>query len=302
MEYQVRVGRVGWRGAFTLVELLVVIAIVGLLVGLLLPAVQAAREAARRAQCSNQLRQIGLGLANYESSFKRFPSGWVDYQRTLVPGWGWGQSMFPFIEQSPLYNQIDNRFPIDSPRNEPYRMSVVSTLICPSDPFPNTFDIGGDTGETDHELIGHNVDSGPKLFRIAKSNYVGVFGTLEIDEVPYQGDGIFYGNSQTRIRDMLDGTSTTMMVGERGGRLGGSLWHGWLNGAADPGPRFLGTTDHVPNSPVGHFDDFSSFHGSGVHFIFGDCSTRMISNSVDITVYQSMATRAAGETVNDIDQ
>ena len=290
------------RAGFTLVELLVVIAIIGILVGLLLPAVQAAREAARRAQCMNNLRQIGLGLSNYESAHRRFPSGWVDVVQPLHPGWAWSHALLPYIEQNNVYAQIDNRFPVDSARNQPYRMSTISTYLCPSDPGDPTFEIGAETPEEEaDEHIGHNVDEGPKLFRIAKSNYVGVFGTLEIDEVPYRGDGTFYGNSVIRTRDLVDGLSNTMMVGERSSRLGGSVWHGWVDGAADPGARFLGVTDHVPNSPIGHFDDFSSRHGSGTHFIFGDCATRMLANSIDLRVYQAMATRQGAEVTSDAD-
>ena len=293
------------RRGFTLVELLVVIAIIGILVGLRLPAVQAAREAARRAQCTNNLRQIGLGLTNYESSFKRFPSGWVDNFRsnqTTQPGWAWGHSMLPFIEQGPLYQQIDHRFDVDSVTARPFLTSVVPTFLCPSDPGDSTFEIGQDTGEEEEEEhVGHNVDEGPKLFRIAKANYVGVFGTLEIGENPYNGDGVFFGNSAIRARDIVDGLSNTMIVGERSSRLGGSVWHGVVPEAAEPLARFLGSTDHTPNSPVGHFDDFSSRHEAGAHFIFADCSTRILSNSIDIKVYQALATRANAEVTGDLD-
>lgn len=297
--------RIRPRPGFTLVELLVVIAIIGILVGLLLPAVQAAREAARRAQCMNNLRQIGLGLSNYESSFKRFPSGWVDNFRsnqTTQPGWAWGHSMLPFIEQGPLYQQIDHRFDVDSMTTRPFITRVVPTFLCPSDPGDSTFEIGQDTGEEEEEEhVGHNVDEGPKLFRMAKANYVGVFGTLEIGENPYNGDGIFFGNSTIRARDVVDGLSNTMIVGERSSRLGGSVWHGVISEAAEPLARFLGSTDHTPNSPAGHFDDFSSRHEAGAHFIFADCSTRILSNSIDVKIYQALATRANAEIVGDLD-
>ncbi|MFN7732094.1 MAG: DUF1559 domain-containing protein [Pirellula sp.] len=294
--------RISTRLGFTLVELLVVIAIIGILVGLLLPAVQSAREAARRAQCMNNLRQIGLGIANYESANRRFPSGWTDVVQPLHPGWSWGHALLPYIEQTTLANQIDARFPVDSPINQAFRASVIPTFLCPSDPGDNTYEIGAETEEEEaDEHIGHNVDEGPKLFRIAKSNYVGVFGTLEIDDVPYRGDGTFFGNSMIRTRDLVDGLSNTFIVGERSSRLGGSVWHGWVDEAADAGARFLGTTDHVPNSPIGHFDDFSSRHGAGTHFIFGDCATRLLPDSLDIGVFRAMATRHGGEVPTDLE-
>jgi len=92
-----------------------------------------------------------------------------------------------------------------------------------------------------------------------------------------------------------------MIVGERSSRLGGSLWQGVIREAAEPLARFLGTTDHTPNSPVGHFDDFSSRHEAGAHFIFADCSTRILQNSIDIKVYQALATRANAEVTGDLD-
>lgn len=287
------------NAGFTLVELLVVIAIIGILVSLLLPAVQAAREAARRAQCMSNLRQVALAISNYESGFKRFPSGWNDNVQPLHPGWSWSHALLPFMEQNTLYGQIDSRFPVVATINQGYRLNVIPTYLCPSDPGESIFEIGSETDEAEEEEhIGHNVDEGPKLFRIAKGNYVGVFGTLEIEEHPYRGDGVFFGNSIIRPRDIVDGLSHTLVVGERSSRLGGSVWHGWVDGAADPGARFLGTTDHVPNSPVGHFDDFSSQHGSGTHFVNGDCSTRLIANSIEHAVYQAMATRHGAEIVS----
>jgi prepilin-type N-terminal cleavage/methylation domain-containing protein len=283
---------------FTLVELLVVIAIIGVLVGLLLPAVQSAREAARRAQCMSNMRQVGLATLNYESALGRFPSGWVDWRRTAKPGWSFMHALLPYMEQSTVYNSVDSRIPIDAPTNVAYLQTVIPTLICPSDPTDKTFEIGEETDHDEDAEIGHpghNVDESTKLFRIAKSNYVGVFGTLEIDEVPYAGDGTFFGNSYMRMRDITDGLSNTIIFGERSSRLGGSVWHGYIEHAAAAPARFLGTTDHQPSSPAGHFDDFSSYHTGGTHFVLGDCSTRMISNNIDLEVYQAAATRAQGE-------
>lgn len=290
-----------WQGSrgFTLVELLVVIAIIGVLVGLLLPAVQAAREAARRAQCMNNVRQIGLALTNYESAQRRFPSGWVDWRQTTKPGWSVSAALLPFMEQSNITNRLDMNFPIDATVNRPFLQTVIPTFICPSDPGLAIFELGSDTGLD--EDGGHNIDHGTKLFPIAKSNYIGVFGTLEIDDFPYKGDGVFFGNSFIRMRDMFDGVSNTIVFGERGSKLGGSLWHGYISDAAGASARFLGSTDHVPNSPEGHFDDFSSYHTGGTHFIFGDCATKYISNNIDLAVYQSLSTRAGGEVAQSLE-
>jgi prepilin-type N-terminal cleavage/methylation domain-containing protein len=292
----------GNQRGFTLVELLVVLAIIGILVGLLLPAVQAAREAARRAQCMSNQRQIGLALSNYESSHRRLPSGWVDWNRTKAPGWSWAHAILPFMESTTVYNSIDHRSAIDAPINQASLIQVIPTFICPSDIGGNTFEIGMESHEEEEEEHeGHNVDEGDKLFRVAKFNYPAVFGTMEIDEVPYNANGTFYGNSPTKFKDILDGLSNTMIVGERSSRLGGSVWHGWISEAAEPGARFLGVADHSPNSKIGHFEDFSSQHGPGIHIVFGDSSTRLISDAIDLDVYQALCTRQGGEIAKSLD-
>ena len=102
-----RSSKAGWRQGFTLVELLVVIAIIGILIALLLPAVQAAREAARRMQCTNNLKQIGIGLHNYHTANKAFPAGMIIMDRSYPWGWSWSAAILPYLEQAQLEKQID---------------------------------------------------------------------------------------------------------------------------------------------------------------------------------------------------
>ncbi len=295
-----RSGRIG----FTLVELLVVIAIIGVLVGLLLPAVQAAREAARRMQCSNNLKQLGTAVHNYESAYRQLPAGWNDWQRTGRPGWGWAASLLAFMEGSNLYQQIDFRLPIAHPVHDPVRVTVVPTFLCPSDTGPELFEIAEEQGHPSHSRTGRgaafgrlDVDAGDKLFQIAKSNYVGMFGTEELEIAPYRGNGMFYGNSRTKFRDVTDGLSNTLMIGERSSRIGQSIWHGNIPEANEPHTRILGVADHPPNAPTGHFEDFSSFHTGGANFMRADVSVTFIPETIDFTVYRAMATRAGGETL-----
>ncbi len=289
---------------FTLVELLVVIAIIGVLVGLLLPAVQAAREAARRMQCTNNVRQLGLAVHNYESANRRLPSGWIANNGHGEPGWGWAAALLPFMEGTNLHNQIDFRVPIEDAVHDQVRVAVVPTFHCPSDTGSNIFEIAAGEEGHDHDIAKafSRIDDGsPKLFPISKSNYVGMFGTFELEDAPYNGNGMFYGNSRLKFRDVTDGLSNTLMVGERSSRLGGSIWHGNIPEAAEPHARILGVADHGPNDPHGHFEDFGSYHTGGANFMRADVSVTFLSDSIDLNVYQAMATRNGGEVFSQID-
>ncbi|TWT54083.1 hypothetical protein Pla22_17180 [Rubripirellula amarantea] len=318
--YSARSARTRVR-AFTLVELLVVIAIIGILVGLLLPAVQAAREAARRMSCQNNLHNVGIALHNYHYSFKQLPSGWIaNDEDHHEPGWGWASAILPQMEQSAAYEQINFSLPIDDDYHEAARLNEIEAFICPSDLLSATFAIAeGEEHDHDHDddhddddhddddddhdhhehgEPGENVDEGDSLFFVAKSNYVGVYGTYDIHDDLYKGDGLFYGNSRHRFRDILDGLSNTLMVGERNSKLGGSIWHGVIHDANEPAARVIGAADHTPNSQSGHFEDFSSHHVGGAQFILSDGSVHMITDSIDLRVFHALTTRANKEFVS----
>lgn len=292
------------RFAFTLIELLVVIAIIGVLMSMLFPAVQSIREAARRTQCANNLRQIGLAIHNYESAFKRLPPGWEDHLESGEPGWGWAAILLPYIEGNNVHKNIQFDVAIEDPVHEGVRTTFLSVFACPSDDGSDVFEIHAGDGH-DHD---HFTGSAPSslrpdddheeevLFQIAKSNYVGVFGTFEIHDAPYDGDGIFYGNSETRFRDVKDGLSNTLMIGERCSELGQSIWHGNIPEAEANFARILGIADHHgPNHPEAHFDDFRSYHPGGVNFLRADVSVFFVSENVNEELYRAMATRDGGE-------
>lgn len=293
---------------FTLVELLVVISIIGILIGLLLPAVQAAREAARRMQCSNNLKQVGLALHNYHDSRAAFPSGYITETdaggNEIGPGWGWASMILPELEQAPLFERIHFSSPIEAPVNGFARIQSVATFICPSDASPRVWTTKRRSLSTG-ELIGVICD-------VASANYVGVFGT---SEPGVGGDGIFSRNVAIKIRDITDGTSSTLMVGERSFRLGEATWTGAVTGAvitADgsdgvgagpPEPAsglILGHSGdgNSPGDRRSHANQFYSLHaGGGAHFLFCDGHVAFLSRSIDYRVYQALTTRAGGELI-----
>jgi prepilin-type N-terminal cleavage/methylation domain-containing protein len=278
------------RSAFTLVELLVVIAIIGVLVALLLPAIQAAREAARASQCKNSLKQLGLALHGYHDVMNQLPAGWIGNGPEGPPGWGWPTALLAYFEQKNLAESgIRFHLPIDHPQNLAARETVLPLLLCSSDGHAKQFTIGAD------DALGANIDGGTPLFKIARSNYVGMFGTLEVEDEASNGDGVFFHNSRVRFAEITDGLSNTLVVGERNAAFGGSLWAGVVDGAAEAMVRIVGVADHTPNHPSLHFDDFASYHPSGVHFLVGDGSVRRFNDSIDHGVYQGLATRAGGE-------
>jgi prepilin-type N-terminal cleavage/methylation domain-containing protein len=285
------------RTGFTLVELLVVIAIIGILIALLLPAVQAAREAARRSSCQNNAKQIGLALHGYHASYNCLPPGWWGFERSTgrpdaegTPGWGWGSTILPFIEQANLATSVIRpHLPIADSANAAARVTVLPAFRCPSDIGSPTFDL-------------HAEDSSRTLVKLATANYVGVFGTLEIEEcegggpgMVCRGDGVFHHNSRTRFAEIRDGLSQTIAAGERSSRLGGSTWVGMVSGGEESMARIVGVADHTPNHRASHFEDFGSYHSTGSQFVLADGSVRFISESVNLRVYQSLATRAAGD-------
>lgn len=312
-------------GGFTLVELLVVIAIIGTLIGLLLPAVQAARESARRMSCGNNIRQLGLALHHIHDHASRFPAGWIATAADEQPGWGWASYVLPQIEEGNLHERIDFKSPVFSSTaandiHREIRETVIAVFSCPSDVRGPTeqaalFEVGADDGLEEHEDHGegeesdgehehhefHPVDGGEltALCKAAKSNYVGMYGWQhELEEEPAAGDGIFFRNSRVGFKHITDGSSKTILLGERSSRLGCSAWAGVIVGAEAMRARVVGAGDHVPNTSD-HFDDFSSGHSGGVQFAYADASTHFLADSVDEAVYHALCTRAGGEAVTD---
>jgi prepilin-type N-terminal cleavage/methylation domain-containing protein len=206
---------------FTLIELLVVIAIIAVLIALLLPAVQQAREAARRTQCRSSLKQIGLALHNYLDTATSLPPGWIGVNAVGQPdvnggnGWGWASRILPQMDQTPLFQSINFSLPLMDAAHATIRTRMLPIYRCPSDAGPDIFTM------TD--------SSNNPLTQLGTANYVGSFGTSDIDNcvgqpAPFRcaGEGGLSHNSCVRLSEFTDGTSNT--YNSAGIRLGLALF------------------------------------------------------------------------------
>ncbi|WP_435021033.1 DUF1559 domain-containing protein [Tundrisphaera sp. TA3] len=300
--------------AFTLIELLVVIAIIGVLVALLIPAVQSAREAARRAQCSNNFKQIGLAMHNYHATHDTFPPGYITGTLTndadspeTGPGWAWGTMLLGSLEQSAAYHAANFGRPIADPASQTVRTMSLSAFLCPSS--------AGGSGPVVLK------DAGGKTLvaDLSPGQYVASAGQLEVEEFPAQNNGVFYRNSRVGVRDIADGTSTTMMAGERSRNVADATWVGvipssrvcthpkWkVQDCETANVMVLGHTGpspdqswvDVPNYRGAGADDFWSLHPGGCNFLFCDGSVRFIKETVNPKIFSFLSTRAGGEVVS----
>jgi len=295
------------RVAFTLVELLVVIAIIGVLIGLILPAVQSAREAARRTVCKNNLKEIGHALHNHVAAVKKFPAGYVS-EVTLDgddggPGWAWGPKLLPFIEQAPLFKLVNTKVSIEGPLAAAVRTAVLPNFLCPTDhELPPLVDIPA-------------IKSKKIICQMAASNYVASAGTVRptCKLCRDRFDGVFGRNRAVEPRELLDGLSNTLAVGERAHQWSSATFWGVVprskvqdNRQPDryaAGPAYvLGTTfadgfnieeepmdDH--NTMETYAESFGSLHPGGCHFVFCDGGVRFVYDTIDPGVFNSLATR-----------
>ncbi len=271
--------------AFTLIELLVVIAIIAILIGLLLPAVQKVREAAARTTCSNNLKQIGVACQNYHSAYRRLPQGYVSNTiNQPQPGWTWATLILPYIEQENLYNLLNPNLILPNGPPTPATVLTQTALpvyLCPSDPNTITINVWYDN--------------------YGNSNYVcnrAVMGPADGTYPPNFASG---APTNLRLSDIKDGSSNTLLVGERDGyRTFAATWVGGRPpGTNDSTASFEGRPGegmNIPYQVAGPFPpaasqdvfnfaqrlEFSSMHsGNIVGFVFCDGSVHFIQSSID---------------------
>ncbi len=296
------------RPAFTLVELLVVIAIIGVLVALLLPAVQAAREAARRTQCANNLKQLGLASHNFHDTLGFLPPAFIGDNSDTPNGWAtWGALVLPYLEGGNQFAKWDVTRRASMQPPEAYQPQI-KAYTCPSRPIPvlslNDFSSPGGSLSDYAACFGTDAD------------YTSSNGAL-IPNMPHVADVngetvVVKWSGQTRFADILDGTSNTVMFGEkhirpnslRGKNEDRSIFSGVRNTHRRMLGKGLTKTDQLrplmpanAQTPAQANSAFGSAHPAICGFVFCDGSTRVLRNNTDLDTLTYLATRAGGEVI-----
>ncbi len=287
---------------FTLVELLVVIAIIGVLVALLLPAVQQAREAARRSACLNNMKQIGLAIAQYELAKKVYPASntdevfiWDDGRNEL--NHSWASVIMPYVEESALKDMINFKISALETANQPAAGMTVAIYRCPSFTGPSLTD-------DPHYPTG----------KYAIGNYVSI-GATDVDHIyaiSLKPDGVIYPLSKVKPKEVTDGLSKTMFIAEsREERM-----RVWIDGRTGAYTALPGTPAdfYLPSTPIAlnytpYYDDGdvvcqygpSSMHAGGALHLFGDGSVHFLLNTISKPMYLGLCTCAGGEPIDNVD-
>ncbi|MCZ2340848.1 MAG: DUF1559 domain-containing protein [Bacteroidales bacterium] len=285
------------KSGFTLIELLVVIAIIAVLIGLLLPAVQKVRESAARAKCTNNLKQLSLGLHAHHDAMGKLPPGYGFNKQSnganWRKAWGWGARILPYIEQQALYDilgvgnrEFNDVLPGNTSTSWPAAevaamRTPLSVFRCPSEINPNPINTSTDFCHS----------GGPDSTKPAISNYVGVYAhqysNWNAPNDPNELRGVFTIQRGIALLSIVDGTSNTFMLGERGSQHGAGYWVGVGNTndeASWSSPKVIGRVFlYKLNTPLTsrYYSAFSSYHQGGANFAFADGSVHFIRDSID---------------------
>jgi prepilin-type N-terminal cleavage/methylation domain-containing protein/prepilin-type processing-associated H-X9-DG protein len=268
------------RGGMTLVELLVVIAIIGLLAALLFPAVQAAREASRRAECQNNLRQIGVALHAYHAAHGQFPVGCIDKRVAKTNPNGrqlaWSATILAELGEPTLARQVDFSSAYDSAANSLAAATVVSTYLCPST-------VRRAAGREGSIVSDPSVTSSAASYRGAATDYGGIYGAAQVAP---SGNGVFLYERAVKIAEITDGTSHTLALAEDTGR--GWLADGeWINGEnIYDVSNLINTQQH---------NEIWSDHTGGAMALWCDGSASLLAAAMELPVLRSICTRAGND-------
>ena len=334
---------------FTLVELLVVIAIIGTLVGLLLPAVQAAREAARRSQCANNLKQIGVGMANHENAVGGFPPSifGADLANQYARGWGWPVLLLPYCEGQAQYDALKTKTTTARAKTTAEKLSP-PLYRCPSDAVP---DLNGNrllqsgTGSQDATGVTNYVgNAGTGLQVYPNGSGGGCYCTLAMTpstmgplrDPPNSSDagrntGTLIPCATMPVRAIIDGTSKTLLVGERDyqstmhgdhhagawmgtaltsgtGAVGNNNFHtnvlSWFDDFSASPTRLMAINAGAPGgantaNETNEYDSWSSQHPGGAQFVLCDGAVRFLSETLDLDTFSQLCNRKDGKTPGD---
>jgi prepilin-type N-terminal cleavage/methylation domain-containing protein/prepilin-type processing-associated H-X9-DG protein len=307
--------------AFTLVELLVVIAIIGVLVAMLLPAIQAAREAGRRAQCLNNLRQLGLALHNFESAYKFIPPSKVSgstaaanqirAKLSMGPGTehAWAVFLLPFAEQTAARDRYSFQYNWSAPENKAGRDTPLAFMLCPSS--PNSESMHPPYTESGVQVTGGRID-----YTVVSD----IHGSLRVQGLidDLSPASMYFGAIRTNqiigLAMVIDGTSNTLFVAEDaarphwfkanrmlfssapGDRRPGGLWTHPDNNIRLDGYDSTGNTQFGPcGMNCTNSDEMYGFHPGGSNIALCDGSSRFLSQQTDIRVLARLITCAGGE-------
>lgn len=258
------------RLGFTMVELVVLSGTLGVIATVSIPGIFEAREASRRASCSNVLKAQAIAMHNYNEVFNAFPPGWVQHSWEADEGdaWGWGAMLLPYLDEAPRYNRIDFHVPPSQQVAAVLEsiMHPVPLLRCPS---AND----ADGWMTSHYAMSFGPQPPPRWEP----------GTLSGDwpgdvATPKKTDGMGWCNSNRCIADITDGTSNTILIGERSRRSSNALWLGVHGNQFE----YDAVSDLGRHSPLnGSPGSFSSLHQRGAHFAFGDGAVRFLSERIN---------------------
>lgn len=297
------------RPGFTRIELLVAAAMGLLLAANAAPAVMQFREAAQRTQCKNNLKMLGLALHNYHEAYNTFPPGYVvrNWDSTSQSGFGWMAALLPFVDQQPIYNYLN--YDVGSimdvtpdSRQKTALMTLVPAYRCPADALQNLNEKRGGWPTSNY-----SGNAGHLAFPRLAAGLVTDFWPGQIPS-PHDNrtrSGIMGPNSKIGIRDITDGTSNTIMVGERSVTSLAGIWPGITSATHENDA--LTDTSHLSRPNAG-LTSFSSSHQDGLHILLCDGSVRWIQDSIDSQptdepkepkgIYQKLGCRNDGQLIS----